>query len=364
MRRTDFASGRITLKKLLLFAFVIIVLAGIFLATKTYNPFGGEKDEANYQTYTVRRSDINPSVLAIGIIKPMVGAEVRVGSRISGIVSELHANVGDRVTQGDLLAELDPTELHAKCDLANAALENARANFKYAQADLERQRQLLAKELISKEQFEMAKTSFEVRKSEIEREEANLSLAKIQLGYTKITAPISGVISSVSTQKGETVAASFSAPTFVNIIDLDRLEVWTYVDETDIGRIHDGQKAVFTVDTYPGMQFQGRVTAIYPKAVIQENVVNYIATLQITDKPENEVLRPEMTTSVTIFLERRENVLTIPQSAIQYEDGKKVVQKLENNVIIRQPVTTGMSRDGQVEIIEGLDENDSIVITR
>lgn len=337
-----------------------VVLLGVILWSGSL--FNTDQNEnSDYRTVTVTQRDISTTVLATGIIKPKVGAEVRVGSRVSGIVKKLHANVGDFVEKGDLIAELDPTELQAKYNQAKAALENARANCQYAQLDLKRQQSLLEQNFISQNQYDMAEKSFEINKAQYEQAEANLEFAEVQLNYTRIRAPIAGVVASVSTQEGETVAASFSAPTFVNIIDLNRLEVWAYVDETDIGRIREGQRASFTVDTYMDTDFTGTVTAIYPKAEIQDNVVNYITTVDIHEF-QGKQLRPDMTTTVTIYLDRRENVLAIPTTALRREQNSMVVTVLENGETHTQPVHTGWSSKGYTEIQEGLNEGQRVVI--
>lgn len=345
-------------KSYIIAAALIIIL--IFIFVYSMLPDKNETME-QYQTALVTRRDLGSSVLATGIVKAMVGAEVRVGSRVSGIVKKLHANVGDVVQKRQLIAELDPTELQAKYNQAKAALEYAIANFEYAKLDLERQKSLIKQNYISQNQVDLAEKSFEVNKAQLEQAKANLEFAKVQLDYTKITAPIAGVVASVSTQEGETVAASFAAPTFVTIIDLERLEVWAYVDETDIGRIQVGQSAIFTVDTYPDTDFEGAVTAIYPKAVIQDNVVNYVVTLKITDHKEKN-LRPEMTANVTIYLEARKGVLTIPLSAIKRERGERFVTVLEGEKQVSRKVKTGWTSNGLIEIITGLQEGEKVII--
>lgn len=340
------------------------IVTGVILYYFTGSSFFPKANEksANYQTAVVTRRDIGSSVLATGIIKPMVGAEVRVGSRVSGLVENLRSNVGDYVKKGQIIAELEPSELKAKYNQSFASLQNVRANYEYAKLDLERQKSLSGQNFISQNQLDLAKRTFDINKAQLEQAQANLDYAKVQLEYTKITAPISGIVASVSTQEGETVAASFSAPTFVTIIDLERLEVWSYVDETDIGRIKENQKATFTVDTYPDTDFEGVVTAIYPKAVIQDNVVNYVTTLKITDFKE-KTLRPEMTVTVTIFMERKENVLTVPNNAIKRQQGKTVVTLLDGSGTVNyRDVKTGYAANGYVEILEGVSEGEKVVV--
>jgi RND family efflux transporter MFP subunit len=180
-------------------------------------------------------------------------------------------------------------------------MESAQADLGYAQADLGRKRELGAAQLIPRNELDLAERACAVAEQRLKEAEANLEYADTQLGYTRILAPISGVVSTISTQEGETVAASFAAPTFVTLLDLDRLEVWAYVDETDIGRIQAGQKARFTVDTYPGQEFEGRVTTIYPQAEIRDNVVNYVTVVRF-EPPGDRVLRPEMTVMTKIDL--------------------------------------------------------------
>lgn len=339
----------------------IITVVMLYLIVISFFSNTNEKSDS-FQTAIVTRRDIGSSVLATGIIKPMVGAEVRVGSRVSGLVKNLYANVGDYVKKGQIIAELEPSELEAKYNQALASLQNARANYEYAKLDFERQESLLKQNFISQNQLDLAEKTFEINKAQLEQAKANLDFAKVQLDYTKITAPIPGIVASVSTQEGETVAASFSAPTFVTIIDLERLEVWAYVDETDIGRIREKQRATFTVDTYPDTDFEGIVTAIYPKAVIQDNVVNYVATLKITDS-KKKLLRPEMTTNVNIYLEMRKNVLTIPISAIKRDRGERFVTVIEGDKKNQRKVKIGWNSNGTTEIVSGLNEGEKVVVS-
>lgn len=328
-----------------------------------YNPFGtgGTSDSLTYRTVEVERRNIGSTVFALGIIEPMVGAEVKVGSRISGVVERLRANIGDYIERGDIIAELDDAELRARLAQARAVLEKSKVDYEQARRVYERQRKLYENDHISQQEFDIAESSFAAARAQLMQAEANLELAEIQLSYATIRSPISGVIASVSTQEGEAVAAGLAAPTFVNIIDLHRLEVHTYVDETDIGKIEIGQRARFTVDTFPGVEFPGEVTAIYPKAVIEDNVVNYIATVEILDFKEH-VLRPEMTAHVTITLDERENVLTVPTAAIHRDRGERYVNVLEGNEHVRRTVSIGWRDGARTEILDGLEEGELVVV--
>jgi macrolide-specific efflux system membrane fusion protein len=339
---------------IVLFAVIAVVL-GMFVFS------GGEKKESTLETAIVTRKDIGSTVIATGIIKPMVGAEVKIGSRISGVVKKLKANIGDYVQAGQIIAELDDAELQAKLNQNAAALNKAKADYEYAKLNIERQKSLLQQNFISQQQVDIAGTSFKVAEAQLKQAEANVDFAKVQLSYTKIYATTSGVIASVSTQEGETVSASLASPTFVSIIDLKRLEVNAYIDETDIGKIKVGQEASFTVDTYSDSDFKGKITAIYPKAVIQDNVVNYIVTIQITDF-QNKILRPEMTTNVTLYLEMRKNVLTILTSAIKRDKGERFVTVIEGDKRVQRKVKIGWNSNGTTEIVSGLNDGEKVII--
>ena len=317
--------------------------------------------EGEFQTRTVGRRDIGATVLAMGVVRPMVGAEVKVGSRVSGVVTRLRANIGDSVRAGDVIAEIDDAEFLARVSQNEAALTRALAEAELAELKLERLEAMADREFVSRQELDAARSGLQVTQAQVKLAEANLASARIQLSYTRISAPISGVVASVSTQEGETVAASFSAPTFVNIIDLDRLEVQAFVDETDIGRIQEGQEARFSVDSYPGEEFQGEVTAVYPKAVIQDNVVNYVVTVTITDR-RGRTLRPEMTAAVNLVLEPRTAALAVPSSAVGRDRATRYVTVLEEGVPVRREVEVGWTHGGWTEITRGLREGEEIVL--
>jgi len=316
---------------------------------------------STYRTATVQRRDIRSTVLATGVIRPRVGAEVQVGSRVSGILQTLNVSIGDRVQAGQVLARLDPTEFQARLDQANAALEMAEVEERFAQIDLNRARELRERTVIPQAEMDAAARGSQVAAANLSQARANARTAQIQLDYTVIRAPVSGVVASVSTQVGETVAASFASPTFVTIIDLDRLEIWAYVDETDIGRVDVGQAAVFTVDTYLDTEFTGTVTAIQPKAEIIDNVVNYVTLIEI-GATQGRTLRPEMTTTVNILLEEREGVLTLPNGAVR-RDSEGVYALLEDATgPQRRAIRTGYRGSDFTEVLEGLHEGDVVLL--
>jgi len=360
----------------------------------------------------VERRNLSSTVLATGAVKPQIGAEVRVGARISGKVEHLYANIGDVVKKGQVVAELEKADLEAKVNQRAAELQMAEAKLSAVKSlrpreiakaeadvtqwqatvdlnkkDLARQEELLKQDFTSQQARDRAQEQLSVSEArldsarkaldlvkagyeedlkqataDVERAKAALANDKVQLCYATITAPIAGVIGQVSTQEGETVSAGLNAPIFVTIDDLNRLQVDTFVDEVDIGKVKVGQKATFTVDSFPSREFAGKVVAIYPKAVIQENVVNYDVIVEITD-PYDGLLRPEMTSSVTIQLDAHENVLAVPVKAVKRERGKSVAYVM-SSAGSAQPreVKVGWKDSQWVEIVSGLEEGQTVLL--
>ena len=350
------------MKKLFLAAAVLLaVLVAFMVITRVSAKQAGEPSQGA-EAVRVMRRDIVSVVKATGVIKPMVGAEVRVGSSVSGVVSRLYVRIGDRVKKGELLAELDDRELVARRDASEAAVRLASANLSYTGADLRRKQELSTVRVIAPNELDLAQQAYGVAEQQYKQAQANLADSVTQLSYGRIFAPIAGTVESVSTQEGETVAASFAAPTFVTLLDLSRLEVWAYVDETDIGRIHVGQNASFTVDTYGDYEFTGKVTAIYPQAQIRDNVVDYVTVIRF-QSPRDHILRPEMTTTVRIALEQRRNVLALPIRAIHHEGKRQFVTLRIADHTERHWITTGLRDDSYWEITDGLHENDEVLVS-
>jgi HlyD family secretion protein len=343
-------------------ALVVLGLVAVgFAGWKRLDTAHARQSPGTQEVVRVTRRDVGTQAKATGVIKPMIGAEVNVGSSVSGVVMRLFVQIGDHVEKGQLLAEVDSRALTARRDADAAALQVAQANLDYAQIDFRRKRQLYDAQIISRSEIDIAQKSLAVAEQQRDQARATLADSTTQLGYTQIVAPIGGVVSTVTTQEGETVAASFAAPTFVTLIDLSKLEVWAYVDETDIGRIHSGQQAQFTVDTYGDREFTGVVTAIHPKAEIRDNVVDYVVVLRFT-APRGFVLRPEMTTTVSIDLERHVQVLAVPIRAVRREGSRTFVLCRNNGKTEQRSVTTGIRDDSLWEIVAGLHEGDEVVI--
>jgi HlyD family secretion protein len=342
----------------------VIFLAGLLVVgvlAFNYSPLrsmvrGQEPD--NLPTLRVSRATLTESTVAIGTIKSKVGAEVKVGSQLSGVVADLKVNVGDKVAKGDLLASLKDEDWRARVDMLKAQLASAIAEKDYAQSQLERSERL--GDLLSRQQVEDDRRNLKVKQAAVEQMRATLAEAEITLGYTVIRAPVAGTIASVSTYKGETIAASLASPTFVTIVDLNRLEVQSYVDETDIGKVHRGQRVTFRVDAFPGHDLEGVVQAIYPKAQLVNNVVNYIVIIDIV-KSFGLQIRPEMTVHVDFILEQRENVVSVPRNALLREGGRNVVVVRVGERWVERPVETGLQTPQRIEIVSGLKEGETIV---
>ena len=370
------------MRKIIFALVVFTALSGMAFAGGF--PFFGKTEKATaYETMPVKKKNISASILATGSIKPIIGAEVKVGARISGKVEHLYANIGDKVEKDQVIAEIEKKDLEAQVAQGEANLKAADAGVGVSKASfwpalsaetdygvngttyLPNQGDNFAGVKVTMPLFN-GQDLYTIKQSKATKEavSAALDYSKIQLSYATITAPISGVIASVSTQEGETVAAGLTAPTFVTIIDLTRLQVDAFVDETDIGRVKVGQKALFTVDTYPDKEFTGKVRAIYPKAIIQENVVNFDVVIEIDD-PNIELLRPDMTTSVTIYQEEKKGVLVIPRLAVIKEGNDKFVFiKEPSGSFEKKEIKTGIQSGKDIEVTSGLKEGDVIGIKR
>jgi RND family efflux transporter MFP subunit len=300
---------------------------------------------------------LNETVMATGAIRPVTGAEVNVGSRISGTVVSLPVAVGERVEVGQLLAALDAAALEAQADEARADVALSEPRIRLAESILNRRQRLAENGLTSVEDLETAENALAVARAQLQSDKARLRSAEIALSYTQVTAPISGVVAEVSTREGETVAAAFAAPNFVTIIDLDRLEVLAYVDETDIGRVFVGQQASFTVDTFPNVEFAAEITAIQPRAELQGSVVNYLVRLEF-EPSADFVLRPEMTAHVRIVIAQRDDVLTAPRATIKRVVGRQYVMVQRGGQWAEQDVRTGWRSESKVEFLSGVREGD------
>ena len=363
----------------------------------------------DYKFQPVTRQDIHQKVLATGTVTLKTGAEVKIGARISGQVKSLLVKIGDFVRAGETIAIIEHEDLvsrvarfQADLDAEKARLAKIRAEgpleiskavaereelqvqIKLAQKMLERNQELNKKGFVSTTVLDQAQERLEVllaginlaneelklkqsqlinnsrlAEAMVDRAAANLNEEEIQLTYASITAPIDGIVAFVSTQEGETVVASLNAQTFVNLIDLRKLEVTVFVDETDIGRINVGQRAKFTVDTFTNHFFDGRVREIHPKAVIKDNVVNYEVILDIEEKKVAK-LRPEMTANGVITTGTRKKVLTLPKEAIKRKGKKTFIVMKSGGGLEDKSVELGWRDGGKIEVVSGLNDGDEV----
>jgi HlyD family secretion protein len=322
---------------------------------------GGSGRGAGGSLVPAKMMDLPAQVIATGTVTPQVGAEVPVGPRVSGTLQKLYVQIGDVVKKDQILGVLQEKDLEANVASSEAALAAAKAAAVYAQANYDRLKDLLPKGYVSQDAVDVARQNRDSTLANVSKAQAQLEFSRIQLSYGTVRAPIDGVLESVATQEGSTVAASFNAPTFVTLIDLSRLEVDAYVDEVDIGGVKVGQKATFTVDAFPEKVFHGEVVAIRPQAVIQDNVVNYDVIIKITDPFVGE-LRPQMTASVTISLDSLKGVLVIPAKAVKHEGGKTFVMVPSGKGTQQRPVTLGRESGDFVQVKAGISEGDKVLV--
>jgi len=306
------------------------------------------------------RRMVGNTVNATGTVRLRVGSEVRVGSQLSGIVKKLNVTVGSRVHAGEVIAETDDASIQARLAQAEAQVELDRASMERAKVNLERARQLMSQDLIPAQQAQDLQLAFAEAKARSEKSLRDCDVVKVDRGYVDIRAPISGIISSVSTQEGETVAASFTAPTFVTIIGDDALQLVAMVDETDIANVRSGNPVTFTVDSYPSRDFPGVLQSIAPKATIVSGVVNYEVTINI--RRDAELLKPDMTANVSVQTAQHEALL-VPAAAVHRDGEQSFVYVPGPRGPDRKPVLVGTREKGMVEIKRGISAGDGVLLT-
>ena len=299
------------MKKLYIIAPVLILAALVFWIFALKN---GES-EAKYLTADVERGDISIFVTATGTAEAVT--TVLVGSQVSGTILALYADFNDRVTKGQVIAQLDPTFLRAQVSQVQADLEKATASVSLSQKEYDRALSLFEKQMISESESDLALTNHELALAQEKSARANLERARTNLNYATIVSPIDGVVISRDVDVGQTVAASLQAPTLFTIAnDLAEMQIETSIDEADIGRIKEGQQAVFTVDAFPDQTFRGTVTQVRLSPEIVQNVVTYDVIIQASNP--DLLLKPGMTANVTVLIDQREDILRVPTAALRF----------------------------------------------
>jgi len=324
--------------------FILVILAvalpaGYFYLANTSKPVVTAK------TISVERSDIQSVVSATGTISPVNSVDV--SSKITGRIREVKVNENDLVKTDQVLILLDDTRLSTQVSQAQARLKNAAANF-------ERINRLASIGAISTQQLDAAQMDYNVA-------QASYDDAVSQLDDTVIKAPIDGQVIGKPIPAGQTVAPGISNPmVLMTVADMSKMQILVQVDESDIGRVIEGQKVNFTVDAYPGRNFTGTVANVSKKASIQQNVVYYPVTVDV-HSPEG-LLKPTMTARVSVNVGESKNTLVIPLSAVKESKGQQYVQVMVNGQAQSKPVKLGLSSDDKVEILSGLAEGEQVML--
>ena len=288
---------------------------------------GGNKEEkVSFDTAKVEKTNIQTSITATGTIEPVTS--VTVGTQVSGIVSHLYVDYNSVVKKGQVIAELDRTNLISELNTAKANLSSAQSSLNYQLSNYNRYKELYNKGLVSADEFESARLQYLQAKEQVNTSKESVQKAQTNLGYATITSPIDGVILSKSVEEGQTVAASFNTPElFVIAQDLTDMRVIADIDEADIGGVKEGQRVSFTVDAFPDDHFEGRVTQVRQQATTESNVVTYEVVISA---PNNDLkLKPGLTANVTIFTLEKNDVLAVPSKALRFQPNEVFLQKGE-----------------------------------
>ncbi len=276
---------------------------------------GGSKDQ-QYKTEKVDRGNITMTVTATGTLSAVT--TVQVGSQVSGVIARLYADFNSRVKRGQLLAELDPTPFEQQVAQRQADLTKSKVDAANTKINFERQSRLAQQGLAPQADLDTAKAQYDGAVALVQQAQAALAQAETNLKYTKITSPIDGTVVDRAYDVGQTVAASFQAPTLFQIAqDLTKMQVQADVDQSDIGRVQVGQISRFTVDSYPDQEFRGRISQIRLNATVSQNVVTYPVIIEVPNPDEK--LRPKMTANVTIDVANVQNVLRLPNAALRFK---------------------------------------------
>lgn len=343
------------------------------LAIATWMFSGGKKEQAvTFDTAKVELANIKNSVTATGSVEPVTS--VTVGTQVSGIISRLYVDYNTVVKKGQIIAELDKTNLISELNTAKANLSSAQSSLNYESANYKRYATLFKKGLVSADEYESAKLNFEKAKDQVAQSREMVQKAQTNLSYAIITSPIDGVVISKSVEEGQTVAASYATPELFTIAkDLKDMQVVANVDEADIGDVKEGERVSFTVDAYPNDTFEGVVKQVRQEATTTNNVVTYEVVISA---PNSELkLKPGLTANVTIYTAERQNVLCVSTKALRFTPtqdlikgckivdckGKNKVWTREGNTFKAHAVQIGMSDGIHTEILSGVSKGLEII---
>ena len=351
---------------------VIAVIVVIIIAL--WKCSGGKKEEkVTFETAKVVKGNIQTSITATGTIEPVTS--VTVGTQVSGIVSRLYVDYNSVVKKGQVIAELDRTNLISELNAQKASLASAQSSLNYQQSNYERYKTLYDKGLVSADEFESARLQYEQAKQQVAQSRESVQRAQTNLGYATITSPIDGVVLSNAVEEGQTVAASFNTPELFTIAqDLTNMRVIADIDEADIGGVKEGLRVTFTVDAFPEDTFEGSVTQVRQQATTESNVVTYEVVISAPNVDLK--LKPGLTANVTIFTLEKNDVLTVPAKALRFQpneallkegqtiedcEGMRKVWTLENNVFKAHKVETGTTNGVMTEITGGIAEGTEVL---
>lgn len=325
-----------------------------------------KKSSFTYTEAEAVKQDIVNSVTATGTIEPVTSVDV--GTQVSGVISKLYVDYNSVVKAGQVIAELDRTNLMSELSSAQASLKSAQSELDYQKTNYERYKALYDKGLISANDFEQARLSYVQAQQKTQQQKESVKKAQTNLGYATITSPIDGVVLSKEVEEGQTVASSFSTPTLFKIArDLTDMRVIADVDEADIGDVKEGQRVTFTVDAFPDDTFEGQVTQVRQEATTESNVVTYEVVISA---PNDDLkLKPGLTANVVIFTMEAKDVLAVPSKALRFTpreamlnsdetitdtDAKEKVWVKEGSNLKAVAVETGMTNGTLTQITKGL----------
>lgn len=299
--------------------FIILIAIAYFLLA------GSKKEEkVSFETAKVEKLNISTSITATGTIEPVTS--VTVGTQVSGIVSKLYVDYNSEVKKGQIIAELDKTNLISELNTAKANLSSAQSTMNYEFANYNRYKTLYDKGLVSADDYENAKLSYDKARQSVASSRESVQKAQTNLGYATITSPIDGVVLSKSVEEGQTVAASFNTPELFTIAqDLTDMRVIADIDEADIGGVKEGQRVTFTVDAFPDDSFEGEVTQVRQQATTESNVVTYEVVISAPNKDMK--LKPGLTANVTIYTLERNSVMAVPSKALRFTPNEAFLSK-------------------------------------
>lgn len=354
-------------------ALVIAAVAAI-TALAVWLLSGGKKEETiTFDTAAVAPANIMNSITATGTIEPVTS--VTVGTQVSGIVSKLFVDYNSVVKKGQVIAELDKTNLMSQLNTAKTQLATAQSQLNYQTANYKRYKTLFEKGLVAADDFDNAKLSYTQAKEQVASAKEEVQRAQTNLGYATITSPIDGVVLSKSVEEGQTVAASFSTPELFTIAqDLTNMQVVADVDEADIGDVKEGERVTFTVDAYPDDTFEGEVKQVRQEATTTNNVVTYEVVISAPNADLK--LKPGLTANVTIYTAERKGVLSVPSKALRFTPQKETVGKMkivdvanaknkvwtiEGNSIVAHKVNIGMTDGTNTQIVGGIAEGTKVI---